>query len=433
MPENQKMVKSAENDATTRPSAPPSLDRTNGDHAVASSNTAPMVTDLRSTAASVWQGRFRYNEIITLLDINRRHNLAESTSSNLQLGELIDLIGLESMRALSLGYGSAQGYLPLREAVSALAGVSADMVLTTQGTALGLFLLAFELCGHESEVVLTTPCFPPARDTLKACGARINEIELSFDEGYRIDVKRIADALSPKTRLVSIASPQNPSGVCTSLQTIRSMLNAMTERAPAALLLVDETYREAVYGDSMPPASAAALDPRVITGSSVSKAHGAPGLRVGWLTVPDDALRQRLMVAKMNVTISGSPVDEALAASLLTNRERFLAPRRRMLATALDEVRRWLAREQERLEWIQPEGGALCCVRLREDVFNEEAVSRFWTGLEEQDLQLAPGSWFGESSRVFRLGFGYMPPNCLMPALRAVSSHLDDVLAKTDC
>ena len=383
-----------------------------------------------TATASGWSGRFPYNEIITLLDVNRQHNLAESTSSNLQLGELLDLINAESLRSLPLGYGSAQGATPLREAVSAFTGVTPDKVLTTQGTALALFLLAFEVCGPGSEAVLTTPCFPPARDTLAACGVRIREVKLRFDEGYRIDVARIADALSPATRLVSIASPQNPSGVCTSLQTIRNLLEVMAERAPGALLFVDETYRDAVYGDSAPPPSAAALGPRVVTGSSVSKAHGGPGLRVGWMTVPDDALRQRLMVAKMNVTLSGSPLEEALAAALLANREVFLTPRRRMLAMALDEVRQWLAAERDRLEWVEPESGALCCVRLREDTFDEKAISRFWAGLQERDLQLAPGTWFGASLRIFRLGFGYMPLDCLTPALQAVSSHLDEVVTR---
>jgi len=380
--------------------------------------------------ASGWNGRFPFNEIITLLDVNRRHNLAESTSSNLQLGELFDLVDIESLRALPLGYGSAQGSKELREAVSTLTGVPPHMILTTQGAALALFLLAFEWCGPDSEAVLTTPCFPPGRDSLVACGVRVKEVKLRFDENYRIDVARIEATLSPATRLVSIASPQNPSGVCVPLETIRNLLAAMSERSPGALLFVDETYREAVYGDRNPPPSAAAIDPRVITGSSVSKAHGAPGLRVGWITVPDDALRQRLMLAKMNVILSGSPLDEALATALLQNCEIFLSPRRRMLAMALEEVRQWIATEQARLQWVQPDGGALCCVRLRDDVFDEESVSRFWVGLENQDLQLAPGTWFGESSRTFRLGFGYMPIDCLLPALQALSLHLDDVASK---
>jgi aspartate/methionine/tyrosine aminotransferase len=378
---------------------------------------------------STWEGRFPFNEIITLLDVNRQHNLAESTSANLQLGELLDLVDMERLRTLPLGYGSAQGASALRDAVAEICGVAPQIVLTTQGTALALFLLAFEFCGRGSEAILTTPCFPPARDTLATCGVRIREARLHFHDGFRIDAARIADMLSPATRLVSIASPQNPSGVRVSRATVCDLLNAMTERAPEALLFVDETYREATYDDGDPPPSFASLDPRIITGASVSKAHGAPGLRVGWLTVPDPALRQRLMVAKMNLTVSGSPLDETLAAGLLVKRERVLAPRRRMLRQALAEVRQWLMVEQKHLQWVEPEGGALCCVRLRDDVFDDAAVSRFWAGLKERDLQLASGEWFGDTQRVFRLGFGFLPIERLAPALQALSSHLDAVLS----
>ena len=73
---------------------------------------------------SIWKGRFPFNAIITLLDVNLRHNLAESTSENAQLGKLLDLIDMERLRALPLGYGSAQGSLPLREAVSTMTGVT---------------------------------------------------------------------------------------------------------------------------------------------------------------------------------------------------------------------------------------------------------------------------------------------------------------------
>jgi DNA-binding transcriptional MocR family regulator len=184
--------------------------------------TIDMTTERPSLVdASVWNGRFPFNPIISLLDVDRRHNLAESTSQNALLGQLLDLVDLDGLRALSLGYGSAQGLPALRESVGALTGMASDAVLTTQGTALGLFLLAFEAFRPDREAVLTTPCFPPARDTLAACGFRIREVRLSFDEGYRIDVDRVAEALSPATRLVSIATPQNPSGVATPLAEIR--------------------------------------------------------------------------------------------------------------------------------------------------------------------------------------------------------------------
>jgi aspartate/methionine/tyrosine aminotransferase len=378
-------------------------------------------------AAGGWGGRFPKNDIISLLDVNRPLNLAESTAQDLTLGELLRLVALGEISSLRIGYGSSAGSEPLRTLVGESCGVGADCVVTTQGTALGLFLLAFELCRPGDEVVLLRPSFPPSRDALVGCGVTVREVICTFDEGYRTDVAKIAAHLSEKTRLVSLATPQNPSGVGTSNDTLRELLSLMRTRSPDAYLFVDETYREAVYGSNPVPPSAAGLDPRVICGASVSKAHGAPGLRVGWLTVVDAALRERLIVAKMNIVISGSVLDEAIAAALLARREQVLKPRRILLAQGLEVLATWQAQERTRIDWVRPDGGALCCLRLRASVFDTAAVHRFWTRLSDLDLQLAAGSWFGEDNRVFRLGFGYLPLERLPSALAALSRAMDQV------
>lgn len=384
---------------------------------------------LGGVRADEWKGRFPYNEIISLLDVNRPFNLAESTSQDLTVGEVLDLAGLESIRALKLGYSKSTGADVLRDAIAQVCKIPAEQVITTQGTALGLFLLAFEVCRPGDEAVLVTPCFPPCRDSLLGAGVTVREVRLSFESGYRLDLDRIATSLSPKTKLVSLASPQNPSGIQASRADIEQLLQLMARRAPDAILFVDETYREASYGDAAVVDSVAGLDPRIVTGASVSKALGAPGLRTGWLTVSDADLRARLTIAKMNTVISGSVLDETLAASLLLHREAVLAPRRRLLSSALDELTNWCAREARRIEWVRPDAGALCCLRLRVDALDATAVARFWTVLPDYELQLASGTWFGESERVFRLGFGYLPPERLGPALSALSLALDEAAA----
>ena len=372
-----------------------------------------------------WRGRFPYNGIISLLDVNRPFNLAESTSQDLTVGELLDLAGLDRIRGIKLGYGTSAGSTALREEVAQVCKVSPEQVITTQGTALGLFLLAFEACRAGDEAVLATPCFPLSRDSLLGAGVAVREVKLSFEHAYRLDLDRIGAALTPKTRLVSIASPQNPSGVQTSRADVEQLLALMQKRSPQALLFIDETYREASYGDAPVAESLAALDPRIVVGASVSKALGAPGLRTGWLTVADADLRSRLVVAKMNTVISGSVLDETLATVLLQRREHVLAPRRNFLASALDKLTAWCAGERERVEWVRPDAGALCCLRLRTDAFDPPAVARFWNLLPRHDLQLACGTWFGESDRAFRLGFGYLPAERLGPALSALSASLD--------
>ena len=78
-----------------------------------------------------WGGRFPANEIISLLDNFPVHNLGESTSQDLLLGELLDLIGPDELRGLRLGYVSAQGGVALRERISSVIGMAASPAQTS--------------------------------------------------------------------------------------------------------------------------------------------------------------------------------------------------------------------------------------------------------------------------------------------------------------
>lgn len=373
-----------------------------------------------------WRGRFPRNEIISLLDINRRFNLAESTAQDLTFGEIINFAGgAAALDKLKMGYGSSAGLPRLRAAVAALTGVQPEEVITTQGTALGLFLLAFELCRPGDEAVIATPCFPPSRDSLAGAGVTLRECRLTFDRGYKLTADLLEPLLNERTRLVSIASPQNPNGVRTPLAEVETILELMRKKAPDARLFVDETYRDATYGDELPPQSAATLDDAIITGASVSKAHGAPGLRVGWLTVRDAELRKRLAIGKMNTVISGSPLDETLAAAILDNREKILSPRRALLAAGLSKVAAWVDSQKGFVDWVKPDGGALCCLRLNPTAFDAARINRFWSALPQSELQIGDGAWFGESSAILRLGFGYLPIEVLPAALEALSKAIE--------
>ncbi len=374
---------------------------------------------------SNWQGRFPRNEIISLLDINRRFNLAESTAQDLTFAQVMDFAGgPAALGDLKLGYGTSSGLPRLRNAVAASTGVEAGQVITTQGVALGLFMLAFELCKQGDEAVIVMPSFPSSHDALVATGVTLRECRLSFDKGFKLTADVLAPLLNSRTKLVSIASPQNPNGVRTSLAEIKAILELMRKKAPDAKLFVDETYRDATYGNELPPLSAATIGDEIITGGSVSKAHGAPGLRVGWLTVQDYQLCERLTVAKMNMVISGSPLNETLAAGILENRDKILSDRRALLAKGLSIVSTWVESQKHLIDWVKPDGGALCCLRLKPAVFDTAGIEYFWAALPQMELQIGDGTWFGESPRYLRLGFGYLPIEILPAALEALGKAL---------
>lgn len=365
--------------------------------------------------------RFPANEIISLVGAAPRYDLAESVGPDLALGEIADASDFAEVR---LAYGTAPGDLKLRRLIAQAHGVTADDVVVTVGGMHALFLLAFICCGRDGEAVIAAPAFPPARDCLVAVGARVKTLPVSFAQRYQPDPARLRALLSPQTRLVSLASPQNPSGVAIPTATLRAILASMADICPQAYLLVDETYREGAYGNDAIAPSALALGPQVVSIASFSKCHGAPGLRVGWAITRDPSLRQQLMLGKFNTVISCSPVDEALALRVLGDRERIIAERRRRLAKGLSRVAAWVGSNGALIEWVRPDAGALCCVRLKPDAFDEAAVARFYGALAENDVRVASGSWFGDEARVFRLGFGLPPPADLDAGLAALSAAL---------
>lgn len=373
--------------------------------------------------------RFPRNDIINLVGKAPRYDLAESLGPDLRLGELLDGESMHALSDLPLGYGTAAGDAALREEIAIAHGVGADEVVITAGGMHALFLLAFTLCGREGEAVVAAPLFPLARNVLQAVGGQIRTLPLRFEAGYQPDLVALRALLSPGTRLVSLASPQNPSGVAIPPHTLREIVALMAEHAPQAYLLVDETYRDAAYGDEAIAPSALELGERLISTGSLSKCHGAPGLRIGWAITRDAALREQLVTAKFNTVISCGRLDESLALLLLRQGDRILGARRRHLADNLALTERWVRREADLVEWVRPDAGALCCVRLKPAVFDDAAVERFHAALPAEDVRVGDGRWFGESARAFRLGFGLLPGAELEAALVRLSAALRQALS----
>src|SRR5262245_32081939 len=371
--------------------------------------------------------RFPDSPIARLVDETPLYNLGESTCRDLTVEELLgsDLIGC--LAGSRLGYGTSAGDPELRQLIASSVGVAADQVLITAGAASALFLLELLLADGDDEIVVARPCFPPVIAALEGIGARIATVRLRFDDGYRLDASAFSAALSPRTRLVVVASPQNPSGVAIDPAAVGQVLDAMTRVCPDAWLLVDETFRETVYGTAPVPPSVAAVDSRVLTCASLSKSHGAPGLRIGWLTACEPELYEQVRLAKFNTGISCGALDERLAVELLRRADSILAPRRTFLAEALAVVADWVGGREGHLRWVRPDGGAFCCVELAPDTFGPSDVERFYSELAERRTLVAPGPWFGDSDAVFRLGFGFEP----MDKLRAGLGMIDAALLAT--
>jgi len=367
--------------------------------------------------------QFPASPITALLDQSPLYSLGESIGPDLTVTDLLGSDGLAALASVNLSYGASAGDPALRALVGARLGVPGDQVLITAGAAAALFTLA--LLFGDGEILIGQPCYPPMLDAVQGTGARVVAVRSRFEDGYRIDLDAFRDRLSAQTRLVMFASPQNPAGVSLTDVEVELILAAMSRTCPDALLLIDETFREATYGDARPAASLAGRSPRLLTCGSLSKAYGAPGLRIGWITVPDPAVYEQLRLAKFNSSLSCGALDEFLGVRLLERADQVLGARAAFMAECRGIVGRWIEGHAGVLDWLPPEAGAFCCMRLDPGRFGPQELDRFHAYLTRERTQVAPGTWFGDSAHVFRLGLAYEPVDKLPKGLDVISAALD--------
>jgi histidinol-phosphate/aromatic aminotransferase/cobyric acid decarboxylase-like protein len=250
-----------------------------------------------------------------------RFNLSESSIADQKLSDL----GL-TIPDMPLLYGEHRGRIRLREIIAADGvDLTPDDVLATTGAAGALFIIATALLRREDHLVVIRPNYATNLETPKAIGCQVSYVDLAFEEGFRVDPERVAAAVTPATRLISITCPHNPTGVMLSEPELRRLVQVAATHG--CRLLVDETYRDLSLEGRLPVA--ASLGDHVISVASLSKAYGVPGIRCGWLVTRDPALQELFLAAREQIGICGSVIDEWVAEQVMEQRDGQRLDRRR--------------------------------------------------------------------------------------------------------
>lgn len=355
---------------------------------------------------------------------NVKFNLTESSFRDAKLGDLhLDL------SKLVLCYGDHYGLKPLRELLaaeysSASAGtgvrVKADDVLLSVGAAHALFMISTALLEKGDRLLVVRPNYATNIETPRTIGATIDFFELSFEKGYRLDVEKLAGMIQPETKLVSVTTPHNPTGVVISEADLRKLVE-ITEKKGVALL-VDETYRDMAFGKPTP--LAATLAPHVISVCSLSKTYGLPGIRMGWLVCTDPKRMETFLAAKEQIVITGSIVDETIAFEYLKNRAKHFPAIREKIREHYGMLESFYA-EEKRLERVPTEGGVVSFPRIRKD--SGVKIEKFYEVLNSKyQTFVGPGHWFEQDRSSMRIGFGWPTTAELRGGLENLSRALTD-------
>ena len=222
--------------------------------------------------------------------------------SNIMACALGDLPGARD--AVDLAGANDNGYRPLVDAVGVRYGVNPDLVTTAGGTSGANFLVLAALLEPGDDVLVERPGYDPLLGAARLFGARTVRFDRSFTSGFALDPDRVRHAMTPRTKVIVITSPHNPTGVAADPAALDE-IGTIAERA-GAHVVVDEVYKD-VTEDRTPPA--AARGDVFVTTSSLTKSYGLSSLRAGWV-IASPSLSYRVRRARDVVDGTGSIVAE---------------------------------------------------------------------------------------------------------------------------
>ncbi len=304
-----------------------------------------------------------------------------------------------ALRQHRTGYAPIVGYPAVREAIAARVArrtgqaCRADNVAVVPGTQGGLYCAVQCLAGPGDEIIVPEPIYATYGAVIGASGARIVTVPLRPETGFHPDLDAIAAAVTPRTRVIWINSPHNPTGAVLTPDEIAAI--AALCRRHDLWLLSDEVYEDLAF--ARPHVSAWSLPEmaeRTVVVSSLSKSHAIPGFRFGWVVGPP-ALARHLFNLLLCLFYGGPAFiqDGALVAlsrdlpEVAALREAYRA-RAGMLSALL--------REAPGCRVVPPEGGMFVLLDIRGTGLDSAAFARLL--LERERVAVLPCDGFGASA-----------------------------------
>lgn len=339
--------------------------------------------------------------------------------SNICACSIDELPGVREAIAFD-GYNE-NGYGPLLDAIAARYGVAVDCVTTAQGASGANFLAFAALVEPGDEVLVETPGYDPLLGAPRLLGARVNQFEREFAAGFALDPDRVRRAMTPRTRMIIITNPHNPSGVIADSAALDEI--GAIARRHGAHVLVDEVYLDLA-------AAAASEETRIertfgqrgepfLCTNSLTKSYGLSGLRCGWILSSAD-VAERIRRTRDVVDGTGSIVAERLAVVAFTHLEHLMHRSLSLLQANRPMLRTFLHSRPD-LEWA-PSAGTVVFPRLRRISDTMDFAERL---LDTRDTAVVPGRFFQAPAHI-RIGFGG-PTETLREGLETLAQALDEV------
>lgn len=341
---------------------------------------------------SVWENRVELN-------------IAESGVEPLSVRELVgDGVDLQRVLDARLGYPQTNGSEELRERIAALyPGARAENVLLTCGGAEANYLVTWGLVERGDEVVFMQPNYMQVAGLARGFGAEVKPWWLREELQWAPNVDELSRVVTPKTKMIAVCNPSNPTGAVLSEDTMDAICAAA--RKVGAWILADEVYRGAEFNGVTTPSFYGRYE-RVLCTAGLSKAYGLPGLRTGWLVGPAE-MAEKLWGYHDYTSIGPTMLTDRIASLALKpeRHARLLERTRKILRDNYPVMHNWLRQHENLFKHVAPRAGAIAWIGFRKK-WNSAGVAEELRA--KKGVLLVPGEQFAMPGYL-RIGFGEDP------------------------
>ena len=298
---------------------------------------------------------------------------------------------IDAIEAGKNAYSPSQGIGPLRDKLKAHIderyGHPDRDVFVCSGTSGGLVLTMLSLVNPGDEVIIFDPYFVMYEPLVQLMGGV--PVLISTYPEFHIDLNRVEDAITPKTKLILFNSPGNPTGVTASREEAEGLAQIAAKHNIA--LLSDEIYSQFVYDDEF--VTPADLNPNTIVVDGFSKSHAMTGWRVGWVHGPSDVIQTMIKLQQYTFVCAPQPAQWAGLAALDVEMSGYRTDYRAKRDLLMNGLK-------DDFEFVQPGGAFYLFAKVPQGTGTE-----FTTRAIEKELLIIPGGIFSQQDTHIRISY----------------------------
>ena len=350
--------------------------------------------------------RFETEHFFAKYEFNTPYQLCNSDCETMSIEALLELadVSLTAFTQQTLGYTESQGNPELRQSIANTYQYCwPENIIVLATPVEGIYLTARAILNPGDEVIVLSPAYDALINMFEHVVGNQNVKKWNFhpsDNGWELRIEELSQLLSPKTKMIVVNFPHNPTGYIPSPQMQQNIITIAEQND--VWLFSDEMYFGLVHEGTEKIPSMADLSPKAIVLSGLSKTYGLPGLRTGWLVVPNEQLKEEYVNWKFYTSICSPGPSEFLATAALKVwnelRQRSLIQINSNLKIADEFFHRW----PSHFTWHRPLAGSTALVRCHVNSVNQ-ITERLAT---EAGVLIQSGQTLGSDDQHMRVGFG---------------------------